>query len=68
MSNDKSFEEILENLKKLVESLEMDEASLEDSVKNFETGMELIKKAENILTQAQHKIEVIEQNQSNINL
>jgi exodeoxyribonuclease VII small subunit len=64
MTDNKNFEEILEELKTLVESLEMDEVSLENSVKNFERGMDLIKKAETILTEAQKKIEVIELNQN----
>lgn len=63
MTESKNFEEILEELRNLVEGLELDEVSLESSVKNFEKGMDLIKKAENILTQAQKKIEVIEQGQ-----
>jgi len=63
MTETKNFEEILSELKKLVENLEMDEANLENSVKNFETGMDLIKKAEKILTEAQTKIETIELNQ-----
>ena len=65
MTENKNFEEILTELKTLVESLEMDEANLEISVKNFETGMGLIKKAESILTRAQEKIEIIENNQIN---
>lgn len=65
MTESKNFEEILEELRNLVENLELDEVSLESSVKNFEKGMGLIKKAENILTQAQKKIEVIEQSQNN---
>lgn len=63
MTESKNFEEILSELKKLVESLEMDEANLENSVKSFETGMKLIKQAEKILTEAQTKIETIEINQ-----
>ena len=63
MTETKNFEEILGELKKLVENLEMDEANLENSVKNFEIGMELIKQAEKILTEAQNKIETIELNQ-----
>jgi len=63
MTDNKNFEDILNELKKLVENLEMDDANLENSVKNFEVGMELIKQAENILTKAQKKIEVIESNQ-----
>jgi len=63
MTETKNFEEILDELKKLVENLEMDEANLENSVKNFEIGMELIKQAEKILTEAQNKIETIELNQ-----
>ena len=63
MTETRNFEEILDELKKLVENLEMDEANLENSVKNFEIGMELIKQAEKILTEAQNKIETIELNQ-----
>ena len=63
MTDNKNFEDILNELKKLVENLEMDDANLENSVKNFEVGMELIKQAENILTKAQKKIEIIESNQ-----
>lgn len=62
MSENKTFEEIMQELKKLVQNLEQEEISLEDSVKNFERGMELVKKAEEILTQAQSKIEVMENN------
>jgi exodeoxyribonuclease VII small subunit len=67
MTENKSFEEILSELKGLVENLEMDGANLESSVRDFENGMKLIKKAEDILTQAQRKIEIIEQNQNKIN-
>ncbi len=63
MTESKNFEDILSELKKLVENLEMDDANLENSVKNFEVGMELIKQAETILTKAQKKIEIIESNQ-----
>ena len=60
MTENKNFETILSELKNLVENLEMDDANLENSVKNFEVGMELIKHAETILTKAQKKIETIE--------
>ena len=42
-SEDKSFEQALEELEALVEKLEDGEVPLEESVKSFEQGMKLLK-------------------------
>ena len=60
-----SFETIMANLEKLVDSLESSDIKLEDAVLNYEKGMNFIKQAEKILTEAQKKIDILENNQVN---
>ena len=51
MSNEKkelSFEENLENLDKIIESLESGELSLDDAIREYENAMKLIKSSSKI--------------------
>ena len=53
------FETSLQKLETLVQKLEEGDLSLEDSLKAFEDGMDLVKKCETRLHEAQKKIEVL---------
>ena len=56
MANEKKFEEYIEELEKIVSELEAGNMSLDDSIKNFEKGMEVSKKCSEILESAEGKI------------
>ena len=51
-----SFEEALKELESIVKQLENDEASLEDSIKLYEKGMELSKFCTEMLENAELRI------------
>ena len=58
-----TFEENLENLDKIIESLESGELSLDDAIKEYESAMKLIKSSCKILNEAEGKLlKVIEKN------
>ena len=50
------FESNLENIDKIIERLESGELSLEDSIKEYEKAMKLIKSSSDILDRAEGKI------------
>ena len=54
-----SFEENMESLEKVVQELENDELNLEESIKKFEPGMELSKKCNEFLEDAEKRITVL---------
>ncbi len=54
-----SFEILLLKLEGIVEKLEQGDFPLEDSLKAFEEGMDLVKKCEARLNEAQKKIEIL---------
>ncbi|MDY6973257.1 MAG: exodeoxyribonuclease VII small subunit [Thermodesulfobacteriota bacterium] len=58
---EKKFEEAMERLEKIVRSLEGGELSLEDAIKDFEEGMDLIKFASNKLEEAEKKVSLLVQ-------
>ncbi len=58
-----SFEEALKQLEYIVEQLESPEITLEDSVKLYEKGMELSKQCNEVLHQAELKIEQVNSRQ-----
>gem|GEM_PF-229163 len=61
--NLKPFFENLENLDKIIESLESGELSLDDAIKEYENAMKLIKSSSKILNEAEGKLlKVIEKN------
>ena len=50
------FESALAQLEKIVEKLEDENLSLEDSIKSFETGVKLVKDCQNQLRDAELKV------------
>lgn len=56
------FDEALRRLEELVAQLESGKLSLEDSIKTFETGMQLNKLCADKLAEAEKKIELLVKN------
>lgn len=54
-----SFEDIMNNLEGITNELEQGNLNLDESVKKFEEGMELSKKASKILEDAEKKITIL---------
>lgn len=54
-----NFEENIEQLEKVVQELESGNLNLEDSIKKFEEGINLSKKCNDILEEAEKKITVL---------
>lgn len=52
-----SFEQAMTRLEKIVESIEQGKIGLEDSLKQFEEGMALIKHCRTVLSAAELKIQ-----------
>ena len=57
-----NFEDNMEKLEKVVAELENDELSLDESVKLFEEGIELSKKCNDILQNAEKRITILLEN------
>ncbi|MCF6257020.1 MAG: exodeoxyribonuclease VII small subunit [Gammaproteobacteria bacterium] len=53
------FETALKELETLVERMENGESSLEDSLKDFERGIELTRSCQTALTEAEQKVEIL---------
>jgi len=58
---EKTFEETMLELEKIVKELESGELSLDDSVKKYTLGMELSKHAYELLKNAESKLEIKEE-------
>lgn len=54
-----NFEETMKQLEEITAELEKGDLNLEDSVKKFEQGMELSKKASKILEESEKKINIL---------
>jgi exodeoxyribonuclease VII small subunit len=54
-----NFETALEELETLVERMEEGESSLEDSLKDFERGIELTRSCQTALAEAEQKVEIL---------
>ena len=54
-----NFEENIEALEKTVKELENDNLNLDESIKKFETGMNLAKKCNEMIEEAEKKITVL---------
>jgi exodeoxyribonuclease VII small subunit len=54
-----SLEEIIARLDGIVRSLESDQAPLEKSIRDFEEGIALSKRAQTMITAAEQRIEVM---------
>lgn len=55
------FEDAMQELETITAKLEKGDLSLDESVSNFEEGMKLAKKCNNILEEAEKKIKVLVQ-------
>ncbi|AHE66518.1 exodeoxyribonuclease VII small subunit [Legionella oakridgensis] len=53
------FEKSIAELEQIVAQLEKGELPLEDSLKQFEKGITLARKCQELLTQAEQKIEIL---------
>ena len=57
--DDRSFEECLQSLEKVVERIEGGELSLEDSLATFEEGVRLVRSCNRKLSDVERRIEVL---------
>jgi exodeoxyribonuclease VII small subunit len=57
-----SFEKSLEELQAIVKRLESGELSLEDSLKAFESGVQLVRQCQEVLTSAEKRVQLLSQN------
>ena len=57
--NEMSFEEAISELENIVNELEVEKLTLEQSVKKFEKGMELSKYCNELLTKAEKDISIL---------
>lgn len=62
----KSFEENMEELEKIVTELEKGDLNLDDSVSKFEEGIKLSKECNKILEDAEKKITILLNEEGNI--
>ena len=61
-----NFEQAMQQLEQITNELEKGELNLEDSVKKFEQGMEISKKCNEILQQAEKRITVLIQKEEGL--
>lgn len=59
------FEQSITELEEIVRQLEKGELTLEDSLKQFEKGIGLARKCQDVLNQAEQKIETLTLSNSN---
>lgn len=64
MSKGVHFEHSIEELEEIVRQLEKGELTLEDSLKQFEKGIGLARRCQDVLRQAEQKIEILTAAQS----
>ena len=57
-----SFEEALDELETLVDTMERGDLSLEDSLKSFERGVQLTRTCQEALKNAEQKVEILSKN------
>ncbi len=54
-----NFEKALNELESLVETMEQGDLSLEDSLKQFERGVELTRQCQSALKEAEQKVQIL---------
>ncbi|WP_207384274.1 exodeoxyribonuclease VII small subunit [Legionella yabuuchiae] len=64
MTKPTQFEKSLSELQKIVAQLEQGDLTLEESLKQFEKGITLVKKCEEALNQAEQKIESLSESKT----
>jgi exodeoxyribonuclease VII small subunit len=67
MSKGIHFEQSLTELEEIVRQLEKGELSLEESLKQFESGIGLARRCQEVLNNAEQKIELLTANQTPTN-
>ena len=68
MPTKKNFEQAMQRLDEIVQQLEQEELSLDDSLKIFEEGMELSKFCYEKLNQAEQKLKKLVKNEEGFQL
>jgi len=61
-----TFESQLEALENIVDDLEKGDLSLDDSLSQFEKGVKLTKKCQNMLNEAEQKVLILSENESEL--
>ena len=64
MKENKSFEEMMQNLEDIAKELENGNLTLDESVKKFEEGMEISKKCSELLENAEKRITILTKNEN----
>ena len=59
MKNEKSFEELIDELENIADLLESDKLNLDESMKEFEKGMQISKLCNEKLENAEKKINIL---------
>lgn len=54
-----NFEKSLNDLESIIEKMEVNQLSLEDSLQHFETGVSLVKLCQQALTEAEQKVSLL---------
>ncbi|MEK9771446.1 MAG: exodeoxyribonuclease VII small subunit [Nitrosomonadales bacterium] len=57
--NEKKFDDILNELEKIVESMSNEEIKLEDAIESYEQGVKLLKQAQASLKIFENKIKIL---------
>lgn len=63
-----NFEQSLEQLEELVETMESGDLSLEESLKAFESGIKLTRECQTRLQEAEQKVQILVQEQGEMRL
>lgn len=61
MSDDQSFEASLAALEKIVTGLESEEVTLEDSIKQYKKGIQLVNRCNDAIDRIEKELEVIQE-------
>ena len=59
MNKENDFEEMLDELDNIVESLEKDDLKLDDAISKFESGMKIANKCNKKIEEAEKKITIL---------
>ncbi len=59
MDKEKGFEEMLDELEEIVQSLEKDDLKLDDSIAKFENGMKIARDCNKKLEEAEKRITIL---------
>ncbi|MCW5588762.1 MAG: exodeoxyribonuclease VII small subunit [Legionellales bacterium] len=66
MSTSLNLEASLKKLENIVETMEAGDLSLEQSLKNFEQGVKLIRQCQDALTKAEQKVQILMEENSEL--